>query len=169
MTAFLHFDITSRIATLLTALLLLVASSTQAYKVTYHVLTLPINASSADMVSAVDGKRLEAVRAIVDNATEIRLPDHFKSPLAKNFKYWTASQVEASAATNLYEGSARVKEVIYNLVATPSETAEGAAVTENCDIYVTYEYDSSNTIAKLDGSKVYVIGATYGFLALNRG
>lgn len=47
---------------------------------------------------------------------------------------------------------------------------ESDAVTSNCDIYVTYEYNPDNTIAKLDGSVKYNIKmGDYGFLALNRG
>ena len=42
-------------------------------------------------------------------------------------------------------------------------------VTSNCDIYVTYEYDPDNTIAKLDGSEKYNIKMGSGFLVLNRG
>ncbi len=168
MTTHRNNDIATRIATLLTALLL--AVSTQAAKVTYHVLTLPINASEAHMVSDVNGKRLEAVRAIVDNATTIELPAHFKSPLATNFKYYAASEIEASAATELHSGSNRVKGIIYNLKAGAVETAEGAEVTSNCDIYVTYDYvGNSNAIAKLDGMGIYNIGVKKGFLALNRG
>ena len=141
-----------------------------AAKVTYHVLTLPINASEAHMVDEVNGKRLEAIRVIVDNAATIELPAQFKSPLATNFNYWASSEVSASAATDLYSGSSRVKEVIYTLnTSTATKTTEGTSVDSNCDIYVTYDYNSSNTIAQLDGSKTYCIGATYGFLALNRG
>ncbi|MBR0036823.1 MAG: hypothetical protein IJP70_04205 [Bacteroidales bacterium] len=161
-----------RYITLIVTLLLLgsMVSEAWAYKVTYHVLTLPIDASSAEMVSAVDGKRLEAIRVVVDNAATIELPAHFKSPLATDFQYWAADQVGASAATELYSGSSRVKEVIYTLdTSTATETTEGTSVDSNCDIYVTYDYNSSNTIADLSGSTTYVIGATYGFLALNRG
>lgn len=40
----------------------------------------------------------------------------------------------------------------------------------NTDIYVTYEYNPDNTIAKLDGTQTYNIKmGDYGFLALNRG
>ena len=91
--------------TILALLLLLsgVADRLYAAKVTYHILTLPIDPKSYDyhMVDAVTGKRLEAVRAIVDNATTIELPAHFKSPLAENFTYYAEDQVEASAATFL--------------------------------------------------------------------
>ena len=163
-----------RIFALLLMLLCGTANSTWAAKVTYHVLTLPIDASEAHMVDAVNGKRLEAVRAIVDNATTVKLPAHFKSPLATNFKYYAASEIEASAATELHSGSNRVKGIIYNLKAGATETAEGAEVTSNMDIYVTYDYlyadnEAANPIAKLDGSVIYNIGVKKGFLALNRG
>ena len=147
-----------------------VSNSVWAYKVTYHVLTLPINSSAAHMVSAVNGKRLEAVRAVVDNATTIELPAHFKSPLATNFKYYTADQVESIAATNLHGSSDRVKGIIYYLKADSVETPEGTAVNANLDIYVTYDYvGDGNSIVKLDGSVNYNIGVTKGFLAYNRG
>ena len=142
----------------------------QAAKVTYHVLTLPINSTNAHMVDAVNGKRLEAVRAVVDNATTIELPSHFKSPLATNYKYYAASQVEASTATELHSGSNRVKGIIYNLKDGAVETAKGTTVDANMDIYVTYDYvGNSNAIAKLDGMGIYNIGVKKGFLALNRG
>lgn len=162
----------TRIYSLLLTLLLLggMVNEAWAYKVTYHVLTLEIDADAAHMVDAVDGKRLEAVRAIVDNATSIELPAHFKSPLATNFKYYAADQVEASAVTELHSGSNRVKGIIYNLKVGAEETAEGAAVNANMDIYVTYEYNAAeNTIVKLDGTGKYIIGVKKGFLALNRG
>ena len=155
----------------LMALLLIVGgvmNSVWAAKVTYHILTLPIDASTANMVDAVDGKRLEAIRVIVDNAATIELPAHFKSPLAENFKYWANDQVEKSAVTQLYANNA-TKGIIYNLKASPVETTEDASVTSDCDIYVTYTYNSSNTIAALNGSKTYIIGTTKGFLTYNRG
>lgn len=140
-----------------------------AAKVTYHILTLPINASTAGMVDAVDGNRLEAIRVIVDNAATIELPAHFKSPLAEHFKYWANDQVEKSPATQLYAYNA-TKGIIYNLKASPVETSEGASVTSDCDIYVTYDFvGNSNSIAALNGSKTYIIGTTKGFLAYNRG
>lgn len=139
-----------------------------AYKVTYHVLTLPI--TDTLMVDAVNGKRLEAVRAIVDNAVTIELPAHFKSPLATNFRYYKADQINASAATYLHSGSTRVRGIIYSIKSVADSTAKGTAVDANMDIYVTYEYvGNGNSIVKLDGSKNYNIGVTKGFLALNRG
>ena len=53
---------------------------------------------------------------------------------------------------------------------------EGAPIGTHTEIYVTYEYDPDNTIAKLDGSVAYNISmysgtdpSKKGFLALNRG
>ncbi len=179
MTTFRYCNIETKLATLLTALLLLTAVSSQAAKVTYHVLTLPIDASSAHMVEAVDGKRLEAVRAIVDNATSIELPAHFKSPLATNFKYYAADQVEkisTHTSLRLHGNSDRVKGYIYNLKAEATEMTEldRSSVSSDCDIYVTYDYiyannETANPIAKLDGTGKYIIGVKKGFLAFNRG
>lgn len=157
--------------TLVLMLLLFGGAMNEAWaaKVTYHILTLPINASTAGMVDAVDGNRLEAIRVIVDNAATIELPAHFKSPLAEHFKYWANDQVEKSPATQLYAYNA-TKGIIYNLKASPVETSEGASVTSDCDIYVTYDFvGNSNSIAALNGSKTYIIGTTKGFLAYNRG
>ena len=58
---------------LILTLLLLggVGNEALAAKVTYHILTLEINSSTANMVDAVNGKRLEAIRVIVDNAATI--------------------------------------------------------------------------------------------------
>ena len=164
--------------TLLLVLLLgSVSNSAWAYRVTYHVLTLPIDASETHMVSDVNGKRLEAIKVFVDNATTIELPAHFKSPLATNFKYYKADQVDkidSHTSLRLHSGSDRVKGYIYSLKDGAVETAEGATVDANMDIYVTYDYiyagnEAANTIAKLDGSVSYNIGAKKGFLALNRG
>lgn len=195
-----------------------------AYKVTYHILTLPMNSETGNTKAAVDGFRVEAVKAIVDDATIIQLPDHFKSPLAKNFTYYSSAFISSSDATTIYEhngtkhipitapiapyikvtrsGGSITAEVASNATAwsgadsdhkktatslsnfTTQKDAlstdgdyyfkmdclnEGSAVTSNCDIYVTYEYDADNTIAKLDGSQKYNITLGDGYVAYNRG
>ena len=62
-----------------------------AAKVTYHILTLPINNSIYHMKAAVSGHRLEAVKIVVDNQTSVELPAHYKSPLATGFTYTALS------------------------------------------------------------------------------
>lgn len=144
------------------------ANEVQAYKVTYHILTLPMDHTKGNTLAAVDGKRVEAVRTIVDDGNTVELPSNFKSPLAKNFTYYASTAITSDAATKIYANN-NTKYILYsiNVGATPLE--ERSAITSDCDIYVTYEYNEDNTIAKLDGSKAYNITLGDGFLAYNRG
>lgn len=147
------------------------ASEAWAYKVTYHILTLPMSSSTYNIKSEHDGKRMEAIKVIVNNATTVELPDHFKSPLAKDFKYYESSQVTKSeTAVNLYDGNRHGsnKGYTYELVAEPVEIAS-TDVTADREIYVTYDYNADNTIAKLDSSVNYNIVLSGGFLCYNRG
>lgn len=174
MTTRQHKDITARLVTLLTALLLTLAVSNEAwaYKVTYHILTLPIDNATYSMKSEINGKRLEAIRVIVDNTTTVGLPDHFKSPLVTpgSFKYWTSASFTKTAKQSLYAagGKARYSDY-YTAAGSQTELTEGSAVDSDCEIYVTYTYNASNTIAKLDGTTKYNIPIAGGFLAYNRG
>ncbi len=152
-----------------------VANQTWAAKVTYHILTLPIDPSRYDyhMKGEVTGKRLEAVKIIVDNQTTVELPAHYKSPLAENFTYYEPKDItgHGASAESLYDGVASRKGVLYEVKASPTPVAEGAAITGNtAEYYVVYTYKTSNTIAKLDGTVNYNIGVKgKGFLSLNRG
>ena len=142
------------------------------YKVTYHILTLPLNheTGTANTVAEHDDRRIEAIKAIAVNAEKVKdLPDHFKSPLAMNFKYWGASDVTKSAnAQQIYPNHSKTKHYLYTITGdTPLN--EEDAITEDCDIYVTYEYNPDNGIAKLDGSESYNIAIGDGFLAYNKG
>ena len=114
-----------------------------AYKVTYHILTLPMSsaADNSNTLAAVDGKRMEAVRVIVDNTTQVGLPPHFKSPLATNFKYYASDNVTNHGATAIYEARPNNKYVLYTITHESTTLAENEAISKNCDIYVTYEYD----------------------------
>ena len=80
-----------------------------AYKVTYRILTLPLNHSTGtkNTKSQYDGKRTEAIKAIADNASKVGdLPAHFKSPLAHNFAY-----IDPSFISNT--GTNKGKQAIY--------------------------------------------------------
>ena len=160
-----------------TLLLLLLAGGTAneawAAKVTYHILTLPIDNTIYKMKSGVNDKRLEAVKIIVDNQTTVELPAHYKSPLAENFTYYEPKDItgHGASAESLYDGVASRKGVLYTVKASPTPVAEGAAITgSTAEYYVVYTYKTSNTIAKLDGTVNYNIGVKgKGFLSLNRG
>lgn len=148
-----------------TLLLLMLAGGTAneawAAKVTYHILTLPIDNTIYNMKSGVNGKRLEAVKIIVDNQTTVELPAHYKSPLAENFTYYEPKDItgHGASAESLYDGVASRKGVLYTVKASPTPVAEGAAITgSTAEYYVVYTYKTSNTIAKLDGTVNYNIG-----------
>lgn len=142
-----------------------------AYKVTYHILTLPMNHDTGNTMSSVDGKRVEAIRVIVDDASTVgALPAHFKSPLAKNFKFYESSNVTNLGASAIYEARSSNKYILYTIINEASTLSESAAIpSNNYHIYVTYEYDADNKIAKLDGSEAYNIEINGRFMAFNKG
>lgn len=147
------------------------------YKVTYHILTLPIYQNQENpqfrydyhMDAAFEGKRLEAFRYVDNNATTIKLPDIYKSPLAKDFKYYyDGDNIVKTAAAPLYSDNTATKSWSYSITNENAVVDENTTVTKNLDIYVTYKYDDSKDI-KLDGSVKYNITMSGGYMALNRG
>lgn len=159
------------IGILLIALLLLCGMATPAWaaKVTYHILTLPIDNDIYHMRSTFDNQRLEAVRVVVEPATSVELPAAFKSPLAKNFRYYLSGKVTQNAAAQSYDISAKNKSRYYSIPdETDSITTASYTVTSNIDVYVTYEYDNTKGLL-LNGTAKYNIPMSGGFLALNRG
>lgn len=158
------------IALILTLLLLGgMANEAWAVKVTYHILTLEMNSSTGNTLAAVDGKRVEALRVIVDETSpKVGLPPHFKSPLATGFTYINSSSVTKSGSREkIYEYMSTTFDT-YTIAATPTEYSEGDAIAADCDIYVTYTYNTSNTILKLDGSQEYNIKLGDRFLCFNK-
>jgi len=156
-------------------------SEVRAAKVTYHILTLPINPSNYDyhMKSDITGYRLEAVKVVVDNQNTVELPAHYKSPLATDFTYYEPKDIigRSSAAVSLFDNGTmkgvryKVKSVDTDDTPAAVAVAEGTAITTStAEYYVIYTYNASNGIAQLDGSENYNISvANKGFLALNRG
>ena len=201
----------------------------QSYKVTYHILALPMDHSkgTANTTAAYDGWRTEAIKVEVASASTIQLEAHFKSPLAKNFTYYPESVVTKDAtARQIYQYRNNNKYYLYKAPLAPyvKVTVSSGAITKeevsnataweaageakktatsyadmetqaaalangdyyfsfqavalaegdpipsnNYHVYVTYEYDAANTIAKLDGSVDYNILIDGKFLAYNRG
>ena len=166
-------------------MLLLCGASNPAWagKVIYHILTLPIDNDIYHMKEGVSGKRLEAVKVVVDNQFTVELPAHYKSPLATGFTYYKPDGItgHGSSAVSLYDDVDSRKGILYKVNGedTPEDTSddatpvlEGSAPYNNntAEYYVVYTYNASNTIAKLDGSVNYNIGVKgKGFLSLNRG
>ena len=173
----------TRVFTFLLTLLLLcgVASETWAYKVTYHILTLPIHQVEGEnfrynyhLNSSFEGKRLEAVRVVVDKVTTLpELPDAYKSPLVteNSFKYYASNNVTKSGtAVAMYDLYTAANKCYHYTINDEGNTVSvGTALTGDTDIYVTYEYDEDNTIADLSGNTEYNLTMSGGFLAFNRG
>ena len=173
------------IQTLVFTVLLLLAGgmtySAWAAKVTYHILTLPMDSESnrpGKTIDTYDGWSTEAIKVTVDNATTPELPAHYQSPLATNFQYYAQTSVEKygdGTAQKIYDNSANTY-ILYKIKDGEKPLPANSPITSNCDIYVTYEYNASNGIAKLDGSESYNIlvtpqgqGQESRFLAYNRG
>lgn len=164
----------NRVFTFLLTMLLLGGMANEAWaagcKVTYHILTLPIDNSVYHMdgsENVINGKRLEAVRVVDNNATTVNLPDAYKSPLAKEFKYYASTDVTSHDAVAMYNFSEKNKTHYYEINGGATNIG-GNAVSSNMDVYVTYEYDDTKEI-KLDGSEGYNLTMSGGFIAFNRG
>ena len=176
----------TRVFTFLLTLLLLGSAASQAWatKVTYHILTLPINPTRYNyyMVDGVTGYRLEAIKVVVDQSS-VQLPDQFKSPLVSTYTYYPESadivKGNSGNALQLFANNNKTKGFIYQIkgvdtadTPAPSPVAEGTPISgDEAEFYVIYDYnEASNTIVKLDGSVNYNIGIKgKGFLSYNRG
>ena len=161
--------------------LLLVTTINEAWghKVTYHILTLPMTSTRpGNTKSDYYNWRMEALRVVVDDASNVELDEHFKSPLAKNFKYYAAADVDEYGAAQAIYASNNSQYYLYKIRGedTVSEEDNATPLPDRADIpsndyhvYVTYEYNPDNGIAKLNGSESYNITIGDGFLAYNRG
>ncbi len=172
-----------RIFTFLLTLLLLsgVVNEAWATNVTYHILTLPIDNNIYHMKDEISGKRLEAFKVTITGQSQLELPAQYKSPLAKDFTYYAADDVTKSASVvNLFANNNNTKGFTYELKGGATPVAEGTTLSvSETEYYVVYTYNTSNTIAKLDGSVKYNIKTIgynnnnkeveKGFFALNRG
>lgn len=140
-----------------------------AAKVTYHILTLPFTTKKADGTSFKENIRVEAIRVIVDNGTEVELPSHFMSPLAENFTYYAAADVTQSASTQQIYQNHNTKAYTYTISGSAEPLTPNSGISSDCHIYVTYTYKMDNGIADLTGGTIYNIAISGGFLAINRG
>lgn len=162
-----------------------------AVKVKYHILTIPFTTQNADGSGNLTNRcvniRVEALLVVVDETSpKVGLPAHFKSPLAENFKYYAAANApKVTSATDVpsivadasyFDSNGRVK--IYQYMPTAYDAykipdasltmTENSAIAADCDIFVTYDYNPYNGIAKLDGTQDYNIKLGDRFLCFNK-
>ena len=169
---------------LMTVLLLMcgLANEAYAYTVTYHILTMPFTTHDKDDdntytndpfdnphshptdVTARQNVRVEALYVVNDTATTVGLPSQYKSPLAHNFRYYPSNAITRSGSrVQIYQYNTTTF-YTYKIDGTENNTdndatklTPGSAITEDCDIYVTYEYNPGNGIIDLTGNMSYNI------------
>ncbi len=109
---------------LFTLLLLVAGMEAWGYTTTYHI----INLGRLDNNGQMTTNRTEALK-FTSTAGTISLPEQYKSPLAKNWKFYAEGDVTYDTTT---------KVCIFNEEASLSE---GSDVTADSHVYVTYEID----------------------------
>ena len=157
---------------MLVLLLLAVGVKAETVTVTYHIITLPYD--NPETTPAVETYRVESVRctATGDGTVTIGLPAAFKSPLATNYKYWSAAQMATKSSVKIHSPNncTYTDYSANNFSATPAYTEGSSTVSANTDVYVTYDYDTDAAASLdilLDGSKEYNISLGNRILAYN--
>ena len=131
---------------MLLVMMLLISMGVQAdnITVTYHI----INLGRLDNNGKLTSTRTEALKFTVtgDNVT-VGIPNKYKSPLAKEWKYYSSNDVTYDATTKGYT------------LESPSLNV-GAALLDGAHVYVTYELDEDafSTVGVEDGG-IYRIKA----------
>ena len=124
---------------LLLLLMTVGASGAWGATVTYHI----INLGRLDNSGQLTSTRTEALRfTVTGESVTVGLPPKYKSPLAKTWKYYDSDDVTYDATT---------KECTFKSEATPTDGGE--VLTEDADVYVTYELDEDafSTVGLADG------------------
>jgi len=140
-------------------------------KITYHIITLPFD--NPLTTGTTDTYRIEALKCDTTWTTEsatISLPYAYRSPLAKNYKYWNTSSVSAKTANVQVHSPNNSEFTDYGtctFTGNGDYTGETSTVTENTDVYVTYEYNNTNTICDLTGATEYNINLGDYYIAYN--
>ena len=122
-------------------LLMMTVGATGAWgaTVTYHI----INLGRLDNSGQLTSTRTEALRfTVTGESVTVGLPPKYKSPLAKTWKYYDSDDVTYDATT---------KECTFKSEATPTDGGE--VLTEDADVYVTYELDEDafSSVGLADG------------------
>ena len=123
-------------------LMILGASNAFGVTITYHIINLGKLDNDGNINTST---RTEALK-FTSTETTLGVPDKYKSPLAKNWKYYQASEVTYNSGTKVYT---------FNSSPTLSEGEEMAS---DADIYVTYEFDETalTSFGVIDGGVCYI-------------
>lgn len=107
--------------------------------VTYHI----INLGKLDNNGQLTSTRTEALQfTITSTSLIVGLPEEYKSPLAKNWQYYSSDDVTYNTST---------KVCVFN---TGPSLSVGDALSDGDHVYVTYEFDEEalSTVGLFDGS-----------------
>ena len=127
---------------MLLALMTLGATNAFGVTITYHI----INMGQLDNTGQLTSNRTEALRFTSTVAT-VAVPATYKSPLAKNWKYYKSDEITYNSTTKAYT------------FAESTTLVEGTSVmAANADIYVTYELDEEalTSFGVIDGGVCYI-------------
>ncbi|MBR1840374.1 MAG: hypothetical protein IJ782_07320 [Prevotella sp.] len=187
----MYMNMKQHIQTLVLTALLFLAGGMMNYvtakKVTYHILTKPFDVQNHNATGYKwQNIRVEALQCFSEEAT-IGLPDQFKSPLAKNFRYWASATATYDHLYDYTNNSNLISAKYYIYQCTDgnayaclsTELTVGDPVDSYTDIYVTYDYVNDgeesgfkNGIMELDGGTHYNISINVSgnlkYMCLNR-
>ena len=156
-----------------------------AKEITYHILTMPFTVRNYNNTGDYKANiRVEALQC-TSKASTVGLPAEFKSPLATGYRYWKTA---TSTYTYLYdyENNNKIVNTKYYIYQCEADNATACLTGEitnpentssdadgiPSDIYVTYEYNSSNGILDLTGVANYNVAinnsGTQKYLCYNR-
>ena len=186
------------------------ANQAWAYKVTYHILTMPFTTEDKDGEQGYkpttnpnrQNIRVEAFYVEVEETSPtVGLPSQYISPLAHKFRYYEGTTTSESGKVSTSASRVQIYEYnnttyyTYTINGTTNNAnvsgaddyptgyqeeptlldsytgpllKPGSAITEDCHIYVTYEYNAANTVLDLTGNKSYNIRLGNRFLAFNK-
>ena len=128
-----------------------------AYKVTYHILTLPMTSTRPGNTDPTYyGWRTEAIKVEVASASTIQLEAHFKSPLAKNFTYYPESVIKKDGtAQQIYQYRTANKYFLFKAPLAPyvKVTVSGGNITYE-EISNATEWDAAGESNKKTATSV---------------
>ena len=102
-------------------------------KITYHILSLPMTTHQRDGINNAEGSNVDVFRTnervevlqVVSSVLSVNLPFEYRSPLATNYRYYTATGVNKTGPNQLY-GYNNTTYYFYNITDGSTNTTNNA-------------------------------------------
>ena len=134
-------------------------------KVTYHILSLPMNTKQHPGTNHIEGDgalvdfrtnvRVEVLR-VVSSDLHVELPFEYKSPLVTTYHYYAADKITRSTNPEQLYGYNNTTYYFYTINSSSAnedvpgnQLTAGDACDDNIHIYVTYDYDPATSTMDL--------------------